>query len=81
MGLRPMVLTPFLSGGVMNTKLKFKIIESGKPQIAIAKELGVPEPYLSKVVNGWIEPKAEVKEKIARALECSVEEIFASEEG
>ena len=35
-----------------------------------------PEHYLSKIVNGWIDPKPEVKEKIAATLGCSVNDIF-----
>lgn len=60
----------------MNLKLKTKILESGKPQIALAKEIGIPEPILSKVVNGWIDPKADLRNKIAQALNCQTEEIF-----
>jgi len=60
----------------MNIKLKTKILESGKPQIAIARELEIPEPLLSKVVNGWVEAKPELKNRIAQALRCKAEEIF-----
>ncbi|HUV59152.1 MAG TPA: helix-turn-helix transcriptional regulator [Desulfatiglandales bacterium] len=60
----------------MNLRLKTKILESGKPQIALAREIGIPEPILSKVVNGWIEPKADLRNKIAQALNCKTEEIF-----
>ena len=64
----------------MNLKLKTKILESGKPQIALAKEIGIPEPVLSKIVNGWIEPKDEVKDKIAISLNCKVRDIFPETE-
>ena len=60
----------------MNVKLKMKIFELGKRQIRLAQETGIPESYLSKVVNGWIEPKIEVKQKIAKALRCKIEDIF-----
>jgi len=40
----------------MNLSLKTKILESQRPQIAIARDLGIPEPYLSKIVNGWVDP-------------------------
>jgi DNA-binding XRE family transcriptional regulator len=65
----------------MNLNLKTKILESRRPQIGIAKELGIPEPYLSKIVNGWIEPKDEIKDRIAQALNCKVTDIFSENEG
>lgn len=60
----------------MNIKLKTKIIKSGKPQIAIARKLKIPESHLSKIVGGWIDPKRELKEKIASILFCKVEDVF-----
>lgn len=60
----------------MNIRLKTKIIESQKLQIEIAKELDIPESHLSKIVGGWINPRRELKEKIAEILECSVDSIF-----
>jgi hypothetical protein len=36
----------------MNLNLKVKIMESGHPQIRIAQMVGLPEPLLSKIVNG-----------------------------
>jgi DNA-binding XRE family transcriptional regulator len=73
-----MILTLFF-GEFMNLKLKTKILKSGRPQIGLAKELRIPEPYLSKIVNEWIDPKDEVKEKIAEALGCEIGEIFLDE--
>ncbi len=60
----------------MNTELKKRIIESKKPQIAMAREIGIPESHLSKIVNGWINPKADLKERLAHALNCEVKDIF-----
>ncbi len=60
----------------MNLTLKIKILESKKPQIYLSHEMGIPEPHLSKIVNGWINPKPELKEKFAKVLGCRVEEVF-----
>ena len=60
----------------MNVKLKMKLLKLGKRQIRLAQETGIPESYLSKVVNGWIEPKMEMKQKIAKALGCRIADIF-----
>jgi DNA-binding XRE family transcriptional regulator len=78
------IITPdikiFLEVERMNLSLKTKILKSQCPQIAIAHDVGIPEPYLSKIVNGWIDPKPEIKKKIAKALKCPVEEIFPTKE-
>jgi DNA-binding XRE family transcriptional regulator len=60
----------------MNLELKMKIIGTKRPQIYLAQKLGIPEPYLSKIVNGWINPKPELKKRIADALGVQVSEIF-----
>jgi transcriptional regulator with XRE-family HTH domain len=62
---------------LINIKLKLRVLESGKRQIQIAREIGVPEPYFSKIVGGWVEPCEELKRKIAQALGCGVEEVFS----
>jgi len=60
----------------MNIQLKTKIIKSGKSQVQIASELKIQDSHLSKIVRGWIEPRQELKEKIAKILKCSVSSLF-----
>ena len=60
----------------MNLALKTRILASGKSQILFAREIDISEPQLSKIICEWVEPSEEVKERIARALGCSVVEIF-----
>lgn len=60
----------------MNKSLKKKIIESEKLQVEIARELNIQDSHLSKIVNAWIVPKIELKEKIAQILNCKVNDIF-----
>lgn len=60
----------------MNLKLKIRVLESGKSQSAICREVGITDTIFSRVVQGWITPKEEVKTKIASALNCKTEEIF-----
>ena len=62
----------------MNLSLKTKILASGKSQISLARDIEVSEPQLSKIVRGWADPPVEVKNRIARALGCSVSEVFPS---
>lgn len=51
-----------------------------KTQRQVAQEIGIDEAYLSKVVRGQIEPSVGKAILIARALACSVEELYRSEE-
>jgi DNA-binding XRE family transcriptional regulator len=60
----------------MNSRLKLKILESGRPQIGLAKDLGISEAWLSRIVKGWVEPENELKQKIAGVLGCRVNEVF-----
>jgi DNA-binding XRE family transcriptional regulator len=64
----------------MNSRLKLKILESGRPQIGLAKDLGISEAWLSRIVKRWVEPDEELKGKIAGMLECRVNEVFPNEE-
>ncbi len=63
----------------MNFKLKMKILESKKSQLALAKEIGIPDSFFSKVVNGWITPTVGIQKKIAKALGCNISAIFSQE--
>jgi transcriptional regulator with XRE-family HTH domain len=65
----------------MNLALKTRILASGKSQILLAREIGISEPRLSKIVGGWVEPCAELKARIASALGCSVEDLFGLRNG
>jgi DNA-binding XRE family transcriptional regulator len=66
---------------LMNLILKTRILKSERPQVALARDVGITESCLSKIVNGWIEPKHELKGKIALALGCDVSDIFPIIEG
>jgi DNA-binding XRE family transcriptional regulator len=60
----------------MNLELKMQILRSGKRQVALAHEIGIAEPKMSKIVNGWIDPKNDLKQRIAEALNCEPQQIF-----
>ena len=61
----------------MNVPLKVKLLEQGISQFQLSRDLGISDSYLSKVVNGWVEPPVELKARIASLLGCPVSEIFA----
>ena len=63
----------------MNLKLKTKVLESGKPQIWLAHNIGISESWLSKIVMGWVIASPRIKNDIAQLLNCRVEEIFGNE--
>jgi len=61
----------------MNLQLKIAIIKSKKPQTYLAHAVGIPESYLSKIVNGWVIPKIHLKTRIADELGVEISTIFA----
>jgi DNA-binding XRE family transcriptional regulator len=63
----------------VNLSLKTKILASGKPQLWLAREVKISEAQLSKIVGGWVEPRMELKKKIAKVLGCGVADIFATQ--
>ena len=65
---------------IMNLRLKFAIIECGKNQIQIAREAEIQESRLSKIVNGYVNPTDEEKERIAKVLDCRVDSLFKENE-
>lgn len=64
---------------VLNTKLKQLIKESGKTQGQLAKEVGIPEARLSRIIHGYINPRKSEEEAIARSLEILTVEVFPPE--
>ena len=52
----------------MSLTLKTRILASGKSQIFLAREIGISEPQLSKIVMGWVNPRKELQKKIAKIL-------------
>jgi len=64
----------------MYPNLKLQLWRSGIRQNRLAKILAVDETVLSKVVNGFREPSADLRLRIATALESDVEWLFERQE-
>ena len=60
----------------MNIELKTRIIKKGLSQLKVARDAGVSDSYLSKVINGWVDPPDEIKARLANVLGCNIKEIF-----
>ena len=60
----------------MYSNLKLQIWKSGIRQNRLAKMLQMDETILSKIVNGYREPSAELREKIAAMLQCEETWLF-----
>jgi transcriptional regulator with XRE-family HTH domain len=56
--------------------LKMAPLRVGKRQIDLARETGLGESTISRIVNAYREPTAEEKRKIARALGGAVEKFW-----
>jgi transcriptional regulator with XRE-family HTH domain len=61
----------------MYPNLKLHLWRTGLRQNALAKLLGVDETILSKIVNGYREPNAELRQRIAAVLERDPEWLFS----
>jgi len=61
---------------MLNKKLRAKIQEVFKSQIAFAFEIKEQDSFVSKVVRGWRQLPAERQKKWAKALGCKPDEIF-----
>lgn len=63
-----------------NEALKLAIFRSGKTQIAVAKEAGMDDGVLSKVVRGYREATPEQRKRLAKVLRRKVHELFPDAE-
>jgi predicted transcriptional regulator len=52
----------------MRIDVKLAIVRSGRPQYAIAQDLGIPETRLSKYIRGYGTLRAEEVEKLSALL-------------
>jgi transcriptional regulator with XRE-family HTH domain len=60
----------------MYSNLKLQIWKTGMRQNRLAKMLQMDETILSRIVNGYREPSAELREKIAALLHCDQAWLF-----
>ncbi len=60
----------------MYSNLKLQIWRTGTHQNRLAKMLQMDESMLSRIVNGYREPSAELREKMAALLHCDQTWLF-----
>ncbi len=60
----------------MYPNLKLELWRNGIRQNLLAKILGMDETILSRIVNGYREPNAELRARIATALQCDEQWLF-----
>ena len=64
----------------MYPNLKLQIWKTGIRQNRLAQMLGMDETMLSRVVNGFRKPSAELRESIAKVLSCDQAWLFEEAE-
>jgi transcriptional regulator with XRE-family HTH domain len=64
----------------MYLNLKIELWRSGIRQYRFAQLVGIHETVLSKIVNGFREPDAETKTRIAQLLNKDEQWLFAAED-
>jgi len=62
----------------MNNKLKAKIIEKFGKQWVFAKDIGVDESFVSRIITGARSLPDNKKDQWAVKLDCDVKDIFPS---
>jgi transcriptional regulator with XRE-family HTH domain len=65
----------------MYPNLKLELWKSGIRQNRLAKVVGIHETLLSKIVNGFREPDAKVRNRIAAVLKSDEDWLFLREAG
>jgi len=60
----------------MYPNLKLEIFKRGLRQNHLARSVGIEESLLSKIINGYRQPKQEIRKKIAAALESDEAWLF-----
>lgn len=60
----------------MYPNLKLQLWKTGIRQNRLAQSLGIDETMLSKIVNGFREPSAQIREKIAVLLKTDEHWLF-----
>ena len=63
----------------MYANLKLQIWRLGTRQNRLAQMAGIHETLLSKIVNGFREPDAEIRTRLAKLLNCDAEWLFAED--
>lgn len=56
-------------------KLKQRRKEKNLTQVELAQLIGVPQKYISYWENGKFEPSIENLKKLAKALDCKIDDI------
>ena len=64
----------------MYTNVKLRLLRAGIRQNRLARTVGIDESLLSKIINGFRQPKAEIRKRIAVALESDEEWLFGRNE-
>jgi transcriptional regulator with XRE-family HTH domain len=59
-----------------NVRLKLRMLETGITGYDLARRVGVSDSQFSRIVRGWIDPPLQMKNKLAEALGCQVQEVF-----
>lgn len=59
-----------------NKTLIVAILDRDTTQIEVAKRAGIHETRFSKITNGHVEPTADEKKAIAKALRKPIAEVF-----
>lgn len=69
-----------MSYNKQNIDLKMELARQKVRQIALSHHVKISESRISLIINGWVKPKLEEKEKIANFLKVNVSDIFRADD-
>ena len=64
----------------MLLRLKWYLLKNRISQTMLAHQLGIHEPTLSKIINGWKPVPDGIKEEICKILNASEEDLFPEDD-
>lgn len=64
---------------VQEIRLRVALLEAGLQQIDLARQTGLAESTVSRILNAYRAPTTAEKEKIAHALGCAIDALWPQE--
>ena len=64
-----------------NPRLAAALARDGRPAYEVARSCRIHPGTVSRLVNCRVRPKPETAEALAQALQCDVDDLFATEGG
>jgi DNA-binding XRE family transcriptional regulator len=65
----------------LKSLIQARLIQQGRSQGWLSRQLGSERGYVSRIVRGLVTPKIDTAYRIAAALHCTIEDLWIPTEG